>query len=484
MEIGLLDINGTLPCFEGFGSIPTKIINEKNISEIKDLEIIIIPGGSIIESKSLGNQLKKEILNFNEYIIGICSGFQVLSEKIDIGRKSQNPIIKEGLGLLNVNFSPLVCTDLVTFKLENDCIFGKTNENGSGFHCHTYGNIEITNNSTKKLTSSKIEKLNYKMVQKQDILSGVFKNKVFGTMIHNFLDNETVINNIKNSLKITDEEMNEIFKKNKVLKEKLKSNSKISKNFESIQNNSKKGLILLATGSESGKTFLSTSIVSKVKGKTFVSKIGPDVRDIVPSLYLLREPMLKYSSIKISDRGWCPPEEFLKFVRTSDYDNYIIEGVMGAFTGALNKKNYSGAEISSLLGFPVYIVSSCSKSGIEGAFVESIAYYSLLKDMGVNISGVILNKVYNMDLFEKIEKISSTLGIKVIPVRKSVLNADKRGLIPEVEIDYEEFSNVVMGLEFDIDIPDLNINCENIKNHENENFEEYLKAWVKKIEGI
>ena len=81
MEIGLLDINGTLPCFEGFGSLPTKIIDEKNIFEIKDLDMLVIPGGSIVESGSLTENLKKEILEFNGYIIGICSGFQILSER-------------------------------------------------------------------------------------------------------------------------------------------------------------------------------------------------------------------------------------------------------------------------------------------------------------------------------------------------------------------------------------------------------------------
>lgn len=482
MEIGLLDIKGTLPCFEGFGSLPTKIIDEENIFEIKDLDMLVIPGGSIVESGSLTENLKKEILEFNGYIIGICSGFQILSEKIDIGRKSPIPIVKEGLGLLNVNFSPLICTDLVKFNIENDSIFGKTGESGNGFHCHTYGNIEITDKGTKIFTKSEIEKLNYKMVQKQDIISGVFKNKVFGTMVHNFLDNEFVVNNIKNSLKISDEEMDEIYQKNKILMEKLKSNSKIVKNFENVQNTSKKGLILLATGSESGKTFLSTSIVSKLKGKTFVSKIGPDVRDIVPSLYLLREPMLKYSSIRISDRGWTEPSEFLNFVKNSDYNNYVIEGVMGAFTGALNKSNYSGAEISKILKFPVYIVSSCNKSGIEGAFVECMAYYSLLKEMGVNVAGIILNKVYNIELFEKIKKISSNLGIEVISVNKLNVNVDnKRGLIPEVEIDYEEFVNAAMSLDFDINLSEIEFSE---KNTENKSFEEYLKIWSEKLEKI
>ena len=74
---------------------------------------------------SFTDEFKKQILDFDKYIVGICSGFQILSEKIDIGRKSPIPIIKEGLGLLNVEFSPVICTDLVKFNFENDNLFGE-----------------------------------------------------------------------------------------------------------------------------------------------------------------------------------------------------------------------------------------------------------------------------------------------------------------------------------------------------------------------
>ena len=46
-------------------------------------------------------------------VLGICSGFQVLSNGTDIGRLSPKPIWRKGLGLLDVEFSPLICTDQV-----------------------------------------------------------------------------------------------------------------------------------------------------------------------------------------------------------------------------------------------------------------------------------------------------------------------------------------------------------------------------------
>jgi len=46
MEIGILDIKGALPCFENFGNLPTKIIDENNVKIIDDLDMLIIPEGS------------------------------------------------------------------------------------------------------------------------------------------------------------------------------------------------------------------------------------------------------------------------------------------------------------------------------------------------------------------------------------------------------------------------------------------------------
>ena len=122
MEIGILDIRGSLPLFEDFGNLPTKIITENNYKEIKDLDALIIPGGSLVESRSLDEGLRREIIDFDGYIIGICSGFQILAKKVDIGRKSSVPIIREGLGLLDVEFYPLICTDRVEFELDRKSV--------------------------------------------------------------------------------------------------------------------------------------------------------------------------------------------------------------------------------------------------------------------------------------------------------------------------------------------------------------------------
>ncbi len=480
MEIGILDIKGSLPLFEDFGNLPTKIIDEKNYKEIKDLNTLIIPGGSLIESKSLNNELKNEIINFDGYIIGICSGFQILSKKIDIGRKSSVPIIREGLGLLDVEFYPLVCTDRVKFELKKS-IFGEGE--GEGFHCHTYGDIKIVDKDTKILTISKVKKLNYKLGNEKGIISGAFKGKVFGTMVHNFLDNEFVRDNFLKHLGIAEDEKEEIFEKNKIIKDELKKRAlKYRLNPESIEKdnakkdkNKKRGIILLATSSNSGKTFLTTAISAKLEGRVFVAKIGGDVRDIVPALYLLREKMTKYNSIKIGERGWVDVKEFLNYIKNSDYDYVIVEGVMGAFTAAL--KNISSYQIAKKLRFPVYIVSPCNISGIEGAFVDAMAYYSLLKDIGIEVEGIILNKVYSWESFNKLKNLAEKYNIKLYGVGK--VADESRGLIPEVEIDYESFCKNAFNVDLKIEIPEIKIN--NNINDKEDNFLERLNNWIKKI---
>ena len=474
-----MDIKGSLPLFEDFGNLPTKIITENNYKEIKDLDALIIPGGSLIESKSLNDDLKKEIINFNGYIIGICSGFQILAKKIDIGRKSSVPIIKEGLGLLDVEFSPLVCTDRVEFEVKKS-IFGEGK--GEGFHCHTYGNIEVVDKETKILTVSKVKKLNYKLGAEKEIISGAFKGKVFGTMVHNFLDNEFVRDNFLKHLGVTEDEKEEIFEKNKIIKDELKKralkyrlNPKLLKENNKKDVNKKRGIILLATSSNSGKTFLTTALSSKLNGRVFVAKIGGDVRDIVPALYLLREKMTKYNSIKIGERGWVDVSKFLDYIKKSDYDYIIVEGVMGAFTAAL--KNISSYQIAKKLGFPVYIVSACNISGIEGAFVEAMAYYSLLKDIGIKVEGVILNKVYDWNSFNKLKSLAEKHNIKLYGVGK--IANESRGLIPEVEIDYESFCRNAFNVDLEIEIPEVEIN-NHIKDEE-DNFLERLDNWMENI---
>ena len=123
-KIGLLYVKGSLPMFETFGNLPTHILKNNGMvngkKAHKELDGLIIPGGSIIESESVKNTLMIEIRKIEregKFIFGMCSGFQLLANQTDIGRKSPCAIEKKGLGILDVSFSPMIGTDRVEAEI-------------------------------------------------------------------------------------------------------------------------------------------------------------------------------------------------------------------------------------------------------------------------------------------------------------------------------------------------------------------------------
>ena len=117
-KIGLIYVKGAVPGFEDFGGLPTHLVKSNGLvngnKASEELDALIIPGGTILESGDVSCELTSEIKQIakdGKPIVGVCAGFQLLANQTDIGRKSEVPIIKEGLGLIDVNFSPLISSD-------------------------------------------------------------------------------------------------------------------------------------------------------------------------------------------------------------------------------------------------------------------------------------------------------------------------------------------------------------------------------------
>ena len=202
-RIGLAYVKGSVPGFEHFGNLPTDIVKENGLvngnKASDELDALIIPGGTLIESNDINMDLNSEIKKMardGRPIIGICAGFQLLSNQIDIGRKSEVPIIKEGLGLIDVEFSPLITSDKVKAKvIDNSFLTKNQKDDITGFHTHTYGKVS---GDAKKLFYSQVQRMNYKDTNeenKYNILSGACSDdgNVIGTMIHNILDENPII---------------------------------------------------------------------------------------------------------------------------------------------------------------------------------------------------------------------------------------------------------------------------------------------------
>ena len=474
-KIGLAYVSGAVPGFEDFGNLPTDIVKENGLvngnKASKELDALIIPGGTLIESNDINMDLNSEIKKMardGKPIIGICAGFQLLSNQIDIGRKSPVPIVKEGLGIIDINFSPLITSDRVKAKVFNNSFLVKNQtEDVDGFHTHTYGKVE---GDAKPLFYSQVQRMNYGDTNEKgdyNIFSGACNDdgNVIGTMIHGILDeNPILVENLKEEIGI--QNLEDIYSRNKEVKKFLQSEVGIGIGIEvpSIKANRKpKYLMIGSNGSDSGKTFILTGLAGAIRKRGYkvaLLKVGPDVRDIIPGLYLTKGKMEDFASVKIGHLGWQDIETTINQLNNSDYDIVLIEGVMSVFTGLLNEKvPFSAAEIAMSSKIPMILATGVNKGGIESAAVDIVAHANMLNNLGVDVKAVLLNKVYNESIFDTVVPyIKDNTNVENVLKLPKLKSADMRGFIPEVEIRYELFT------EHALDLIEENLNVDEIIN--------------------
>jgi len=455
-SIGLLYVNGSLPAFENFGKLPTHLLKEngmiKGQKAYEVLDGLILPGGSIIESQSISREVEtviKKMDSQGKFILGMCSGFQVLAKKTDIGRKSPCPVERDGLGILDVTFHPLIGTDRVESEVVDESFLtkGMVGQTITGFHCHTYGDIR---GNAPPIFFSKVQRINYTDNPRM-ILSGVRNDEgnVIGTMVHASLDeNPSLGDNILKFIDANQKDILKIYEDNKALVKKMKREVGIGLDIYShyrlsTDKPTPTWLMIAGTGSDSGKTFITTGIVGALRKKGYkvgVLKVGPDIRDLVPSLYLNKDKMGKYSSIQIGGLGWKSLEEIIANVNGHKYDLILVEGVMSIFTGILNKKTpFSAAEIAKAGKIPVLLVTGCNKGGIETAAIDLASHTDMMQKIGIKVQGAILNKVYDEKIAETaLTYLKNTTQLEWLGKVPKVQLAARCGT-PEVEIKLEDF---------------------------------------------
>lgn len=469
-KIGLAYVNGAVPGFEDFGNLPTDIVKENGLvngnEASKELDALIIPGGTLIESNDIDMGLNTEIKKMardGKPIIGICAGFQLLSNQIDIGRKSPVPIVKEGLGLIDVNFSPLITSDRVKAKVYDNSFLVKNQiKDVNGFHTHTYGKVE---GDAKPLFYSQVQRMNYGDTNKSgeyNIFSGACNDEgnVIGTMIHGILDENPII--VENLLEQIDaRDTDDIYNRNMKVKKYLTSEVGINTGIKIPQITPMKRpryLMIGSNGSDSGKTFIVTGLAGALRKRGYnvaLLKIGPDVRDIIPGLYLTKGRMEDFASVKIGHLGWADIESTINRLNNSDYDIVLIEGVMSVFTGLLNENvPFSAAEIAMSSNIPMILASGVNKGGIESAAIDLVSHANMLEKFKISVEAILLNKVYNDDIFDNVVPyIKNNTRVENILKLPKLKSADMRGFIPEVEIRYDLFTSHAMDLiEQNIDI--------------------------------
>ena len=141
------------------------------------------------------------------------------------------------------------------------------------------------------------------------------------------------------------------------------------------------------------------------------------------------------------------------------YNFLLVEGAMSAFTGLLNenyKRPMSTAEVAAALGASTIVVVGCDKEGIEGALINTLNYVHILKTLGVKITGVILNKLRVSYITDEIkqswQQAFAKAGVELLGMVPR-LDLEGRGMIPEIEIRYEDFgSQAIDAVEKSIDL--------------------------------
>ena len=272
-------------------------------------------------------------------------------------------------------------------------------------------------------------------------------------MIHGILDeNPIIVENLLEQIDAADTE--EIYNRNIDVKKFLKSEVGINTGIaipEIKPFNRPKYLMIGSNGSDSGKTFIVTGLagaLTKRGYKVALLKVGPDVRDIIPGLYLTKGKMEEYASVKIGHLGWADIESTINKLNKSDYDIVLIEGVMSVFTGLLNEKvPFSAAEIAMSSNIPMILASGVNKGGIESAAIDLVSHANMLEKFGISVEAILLNKVYNENIFDNVVPyIKNNTNVKNVLKLPKLKSADMRGFIPEVEIRYDLFTSHAMNL--------------------------------------
>ena len=283
-------------------------------------------------------------------------------------------------------------------------------------------------------------------------------------MIHGILDENPIL--VENLLEQIDaKDIDEIYNKNAEVKKFLQSEVGIGLDIKvpELENKSDKPKYLMigSNGSDSGKTFILTGLAGAIRKRGYkvaLLKVGPDVRDIIPGLYLTKGKMEEFASVKIGHLGWADIESTIARLNSSDYDIVLIEGVMSVFTGLLNEKvPFSAAEIAMSSKIPMILASGVNKGGIESAAIDLVSHANMLDKFGIPVEAILLNKVYNDDIFDQVVPyIKNNTNVDKILKLPKLKSADMRGFIPEVEIRYELFTSHAMDLiEKNLDIDEI-----------------------------
>lgn len=398
VRIGVLDVRGSMPYYE---ELPFNAhVKDKGI--IMNLDALVIPPGSQVESMILERYpwIYNEVWEFIErggMVIGVCSGLQLLSKAINLNVKGL-PGYVNGLGVLDLTVEPLIITGPVVVKIvkETWVTKGLLNAELRGWHAHTYGRLIVGNEDIVGFAiTGRFNYINKWLETPSLVISR--KYKVFGTMTHGLMGRDSpIIKNILNELDFHGD-YSELYR------DFYEHDWRDGESNTVSRTNRPRILTIVSTMSGEGKTLIMTAVtycLSKMGYNVGVAKLGGDVRDLHPSLYILRKPLKQWMSIELTwgntKLGLMPWSEVIN--EAPAVDVFVIEGVMGLLTGSSRE---AGNELVSTLGLvrktssSTILIASASLDGMEGAIFRLRAYLNMLRELNVDVKLVIINEAYH-----------------------------------------------------------------------------------------
>ncbi|WP_054842309.1 glutamine amidotransferase [Vulcanisaeta distributa] len=458
-RIGVLSVRGAMPYYE---ELPFNVrINEPGI--IKDLDLLILPPGTLVESQVLQRYgwIEREIWDYVErgggFTVGVCSGTQLLSRAVNLNVKGLPGYSRGGLGILDIVFEPLIVTGPVRVRITSETWVTRdlVGTELTGWQAHTYGRMRVLSDNVQVIGVSHIPRYNYRNEEiNAPTLVVSRKYNVFGTMVHGILgQNSPIMRNILSEIGVTEDEVPNYYRGG------YRENDWVSKRGGDSGVGTRV-ITVASTMTGEGKTLITSALMHCLSGGAGyyvggVAKLAGDIRDLHPSLYILNRPLKPWMSIKLrwggsKSLGWVNWREVLRTVRSIGLDVLIVEGVMGLLTGSSRRYRRG---FSSTLDFirqvntDVVLIASANFDGIEGALLRLKTHIDILARYGRKPILAILNNAYTGSrenrMLRNFERKISELGILFVTVEPLPIHSKPEELI-DLE-DYKEASMKISG---------------------------------------
>ncbi len=441
-EIGVLWTIGSMPLYEDFGFLPTKLVCKPE--DFSGLSILIIPPGCILESRGAPQSLVDRVLKFirdGGLVLGVCSGLQFLSKGVYTGRR-----FVRGLGVINVFFKRLVAIDFASalVRRSNWLTRGLVGSRLKCMHIHTYG---CSVGDAPVFLESTLPRHNY--FGGRITISSGFESEyenVVGVLPHFLLDYNSVLR--RNLMREAGVREDQVLRRNREFRRRVERLVNAAWGFRSgVELKCLKILAVASGETGEGKTMITTALACgsrRLGYRVSVAKLGGDLRDLHPSIYILASRMTFKMGLAIAGSrgvyGWFSLVDYLRSTGLAR-GLLIIECVMGLLTGSCRRECYgkpcSTLEFLSRNKIPTILVVSCGRGGVEDAVERALLYTSILVENGVRVVGLVLNEYYgglNEDLY-----VESRLSRLKVPVYKVPILRRSGELEPEVDLNVDSF---------------------------------------------